>query len=515
MLLTLFLTIPLYFCLQFASYTHLFLSFDERWLYLLKSENRLDSISLNQYVPIVVTVIIAIMIPVAIFLMERKELYGFDRRVILDKVVLGKVFVPLLLITPIISFVGVSLITAIVSFSLLLVTFVVLKRSYSWMSSYETGTSGPTYRQGLRLKFLGAIKNSGDIVDVWTLILNDKDLREKDQAGFVEKFIYVLNALKKNGVPEDKRHKHTLLALFNHNLDKVDLADYNIYESLVSYSIYGFSLNRSNRFVNPPERYWEYEQERLARNLLEIALTNEDLYSYIYFTEISKRIKDIDDKKRAVWIANFFPTYLKTLEMDERYDPKSLWYVLKDWEVTSESLSDESRVATSRALLDAYMNWIRKIIQSANKLTARESDVIAVVTEKLFPKIVDQFWYDVIAFFEIGIWGVEPNEDGVQAHIREYLERRRVFRVFSRSLTYNLEDTSYEKDYIEREPETIAILNALYPKHTGLLNGYLDQALAQIKIIKNDGVYEKESYEYVQLESLERRFLRIKKLRVS
>lgn len=107
---------------------------------------------------------VALLVPIAFFLMERQDLYGFDKNVILDKIILVKVSIPLVFLASITLLLNVSLLLMALTLCLGVAVVFVLVRVYKWMASIEVLKHKTTYKQDMRLRYIRGIKNETEKV---------------------------------------------------------------------------------------------------------------------------------------------------------------------------------------------------------------------------------------------------------------------------------------------------------------------------------------------------------------
>lgn len=459
---------------------------------------------------------VALLVPIAFFLMERQDLYGFDKNVILDRIILARVSIPLVFLVSIALLFNITTISVILTALLLIVVVIVLIKVYKWMVSIEMLRHKTTYKQDMRLRYIRGIKNGTEKVDTWAIILNDAKLMEKNQRGLVAEFIKAVKSLKdgKNSYP-----KTNLLGLMSRNVNKIDFADINSYEDLVTYAIEYFPERRKVRAQRKrakdedKDTYPPYSQRELAINLLKIALDKKvsDIFDYIYFNAIKKYTAK-DDVDEAGFIRDFLPAYIHTVKDNKDYEARELWQELSDWVVTKDLLSKEETWGKSINLLNAYMESIGNQARLGTRLSDHEANVIDSVTEHLLPNINPILWFDVITFYTSS-YGLDEGEDSIHGMIRGHVSEGRNFGLASGvSTSYWIDDEDarmedYRKELQKQDEETIYILGLLFrwlynPKET-------QKVLDQIKVIEDEELLEADSIEARRLESLKLRFEKI------
>lgn len=485
--------------------------------FMLGTERWLDSNISHDALIAIPALFVALLVPIAFFLMERQDLYGFDKNVILDKIILARISIPLVFLVSITLLFNITTLSVLLAALLLYVVIVVLIRVYKWMVSIEVLKYKTTYKQDMRLRFIRGIKNTTEKVDTWTIILNDEKLMEKNQRGLVAEFIVAVKSLKdgKNSYP-----RTNLLGLMSHNVNKIDFTDIESYESLVEYSIEYFPETRRVRTqrkqatnTDELDSYPPYTQRELALNLLKIALDKKisDIFDHIYFTAI-KKYTEKDDVDEAGFIRDFLPAYIRIVRENEGYNARELWQELSDWIVAKELLAKKGTWDKASNLLNAYMDAIGHDARLGTKLSNHEARVIDDVTECLLPNINPILWFDIITFYTSS-YGLDEGEDSTHGMIRSHVSSGRNFGLASGVTTsYWIDDEdvrmeNYRTEFQKQDEETIYILGLLFrwlynPKET-------HKVLDQIKIIEGENLFEANSIEARRLESLKLRFEKI------
>ena len=506
----------------FSTIFKLDVSFLGAWIgailgFVLSVEKWLDANVSHEALIAIPALFVALLVPIAFFLMERQDLYGFDKNVILDKIIIARLSIPLVFLVSVTLLFGITTLSVLFSTLLLAVVAVVLFRVYKWMVSIEVLKHKTTYKQDMRLRFIRGIKNVTEKVDTWAIILNDEKLMEKNQRGLTAEFIVAVTSMKdgKNSYP-----RTNLLGLMSRNINKIDFTDIQSYESLVEYSIEYFPERRRVRTqrkqatdANGIDSYPPYTQRELALNLLKIALDKKisDIFDHIYFTSI-KKYTTKDGVDEAGFIRDFLPAYINTVKENEDYNARELWQELSDWIVTKDLLLKPDTWNKSSNLLNAYMDAIGHSARLGARLSDHEARVIDDVTECLLPNINSILWFDIITFYTSS-YGLDEGEDSIHGMIRSHASTGRNFGLASGVTTsYWVDDEDarmedYRAEFQKQDEETIYVL--------GLLFGWLynpnetQKVLDQIKIIEVENLFEANSIEARRLESLKLRFEKI------
>lgn len=481
-------------------------------------EKWLDSYVSHEALIAIPALFVALLVPIAFFLMEQQDLYGFDKNVILEKIILAKVSIPLVFLVSIALLFNIMALSVALTVLLLVMVIVVLLKVYKWMISIEVLKDKTTYKQDMRMKYIRGIKSDTKKIDTWTAILNSEKLSENNQRGLITEFLEAVKSLHDSS----KRYPKTnLIRLMSRNIQKIDFSDIQSYEDLVAYSVEYFPEVRAVRDRRKKatgngikEMYPPYSQRELALNLLRIALDKKvnDTLGYIYFSTIKKYVAK-DGVDEAGFIRDFIPAYLRIVKDNEDYEVGELWQELPDWVVTKDLLAKKETHNRASNLLNAYMESIGLEARLGVDLSNYEINVIDGATECVLPKIDAAFWFDIITFYHLG-YGPNKEEGNIHEQIKYYVSAHRSFGLFSGMITSTWtsdEDTRmkfYEEAFRKRDEETIFILGQVFPwlydqRET-------QKVLDQIKVIEDKRLFEADSIERRRLDSLKTQFEKIK-----
>lgn len=477
-----------------------------------------DSMSYDALIAIP-ALFVALLIPIAFFLMERQDLYGFDKNVILDKIILARISIPLVFLVSVVLVLKMKILSILFVMLLLCVAMCVLIRVYKWTASVEAMKYKTTYRQHMRLRFLRNIKSATTKVDIWTIILNDEELMEKNQRGLVSEFIEAANELSDSG---DGYFRTNLLGLMNRNLSKIDFTDITSYESLVEYSVGYFSKRaegdtqsgQADRSHKTPARRVRWG---LARNLLRIALDtkNNIVCDGIYFDAIKKYIKKEGINEAGFmcnlfdFMCDFLPTYISVAKESGGYDAGGLRWLFED-SIGAEDMPEEKTKEIPVGLLKTYLEAIKDDVQSSADLSMHEMRVINDVTGCLFPSIDFAFWFDIIAFYSPS-YVQNQGEDSTCARIRNYVSSVRDFGLIGGisidDLAYYsgvLRVERYRKLFKKLDKETMYILMRLFDSLRD--RDEIQKVLGEITNIIDEELFKGDSVEMLRLKLLKLRF---------
>jgi hypothetical protein len=457
---------------------------------------------------------VALLVPITFFMLER-DLFAFDKNVILDKILIYKVSMPIILASTIALFFSkIPLLSVVACLAVVVITSVILIRSYKWLCAYEQTKYKKTYRQQKRLEYIESISPDENKIEIWALILNDEELLEKNQLGLMEAYI---NATSDTMDESGKYAKTQLLSLLNRNFNKIDFSNPSVYILLTEFALGYYKIEQDYRSQSKPSKknidqvlnVPPWEQQELVMNLMRRAINTErrhDILSHFFFSEVKKFSLRIDvDESR--FIRNFLPDYIKESKTEDYcYGRNSLWLVLSDWKITSNAIKDKTTMKRQEALLNTYKAVIIDRTSSLDSNIAEvDAENIDRVTEAMLPSVNTILWFDIITFFN-SAWYPKEGEDGLHAQIRCFAERDRKFgRYNSYSTVYFDGDRAkrheaWEAEVKSQRDETIFILGFFYP---WLRNpAEVEKVLEQITIIENENLFDKDEEGRHNLEKL-------------
>lgn len=422
------------------------------WLHKLLA----SAISLEALIAMA-ALMIAVLIPVALFLIESTRGSGFkwDQAVIAKRVLNSPrlLFAFFMLSTPLIFWnVQLNLKPLLLVVFILGIVFVTktLFQAYKWMIVNESGPK-ETYRTGMRLAYLRSL-GANDRAAVWSLtwIKNDSDERALiDERVLIKTFLEQIRDTR--ATSESSRD---MLQIFFDYFDELRLGDPIIYEQLIQFAIKeGEGLISSTPTgVDVTEYSFRHTARRLFFRIMKASM-EDDFLSYMFYDQLKKVLStietDMQHKLLKVLSANFFPE-------DPTDGSDTPWEGFPDeWKVTFENLNNENK-EVALIWLDAYMRWItsRKLEVSHDEFTIDRAADRA--TEKLLPRVEPMLWAKMIVL-HWSPFGSNADEDFTTSQVRNFIEHSRTFGHMSRpgefSLVTKEDPNSAEREFEKRESE--------------------------------------------------------------
>lgn len=448
-------------------------------------------------------IIVALLMPMVFFIIGNKdELYSFDKKIILNRIFLYKPLIIFLLnFSLLLILKNILFIAVIFSIPLFVLAYIILFRSYKWLSSNESATNKLTYRQQHRVDYLKKIKTNSEIVEVWNIIFFDEKLLEKNQEGFIEAYIDTLNRYRTELLNNNQNNRHIysyLLSMLNQNIDKINFSDINNYELLLNNSIKNYYSNRKGIL----QLYNRLEQE-LFLSLLKYALRGENHLVYLFFENINNYSKQPDVNPKD-FIPVFYKDLFYLLEKEENIYYDELWHIdfLKSIIITKESYQGE----TIENLFLRYREYLIRKINTRHNLSKPEKDCIENITSNLLPNIDPIFWFDILTFV---LWAFGVNDDSespTHARIINWCSTKRNYGNMGRFYI------GYEKEMCENydmkqnieKVETVFFLNLIFGNYFTKIK--IEEVLTEIAKIKTEKIFAENSSELGKLNRLEYNF---------
>lgn len=423
---------------------------------------------------------VAILIPVAIFMIDNKNESGFawDKAVILSKILKApNILIAALLLTLPLVFWNIDLplkpliLGVFVTGVFILITSLV--RAYIWLKVTENKPL-ETYRTKKRLEYLKTLKHS-DKEAIWSMTWSDNQGRALiDDKRLVPYFIQHLSELQRDG-----RDGATLLREFMGYIDKIHLADPDVFQDLICFSMeWASNLAKENKNdqVNPVRfrtttRYLFFDLAKRA--------FNDEVLSYLFFETVDDYIESDSAASELRFVRHFATNFFDILENSE--DWTIVWESFPDkWKITIDKIrKDENEVISQ--WLKAYLKWI-----TTRNLYIGESNTYDVfaesVTENLLPNVEPLLWSDLIVL-HWSPYGVKENEDSDKAQIRNFIERKKSFGIVGRSYGFweaDSADSRFIEEYKNQKQEVLNFVKYtdIFPrfKNTEILDKYIEKA---------------------------------------
>ena len=243
-----------------------------------------------------VAIVVALLIPIVFFIMDKNDSYNFDKNVILDKIFRFKCLIPIILATSLLAFFeSLIILTLLSSVGLLIVSSRVFYCSYKWLRTTETKYNS-TYRQEKRIEYLKSIKShKKELLEVWNLIFYDEKFLEKNQTGLIDVFLettqkYEDDFLKNKILNENRNFVQSLLTFDNLVFDIDDNEDF-LHTKLVAWA------EKKRNFGHSTRGYVGYAEEEREAELFAQRVQKETIF---FLKEKIKWLNNINEIQRII-----------------------------------------------------------------------------------------------------------------------------------------------------------------------------------------------------------------------
>ena len=195
---------------------------------------------------------VAIIFPIVFFLAEKGAEFDIDKNVIFRKILGYKELTISLLASSIVLVFDIKALSILANVLVIFFTTRALYLSYHWICAYDEQYNILSFRQKLRLGYLQSLENRREIFENWSLILSDKKLGQKNQAGLISVFIETYNKL---GNTIDDWSGSEFINILSKNIEKINFYDKESYEELLRFSLKFYELKqerKNNKEIFPP-----------------------------------------------------------------------------------------------------------------------------------------------------------------------------------------------------------------------------------------------------------------------
>ncbi len=401
---------------------------------------------------------VAVLIPLAIFLIDNKSNTGFvwDKAVVLTKILNAPLLmISLLSLTLPLLFWDASiawkpfLVVVFAAGVILLMRAMV--RAYKWLKVAETGFDD-TYRNKKRLEYLKTLPDS-DKKAIWSLTWGDTDGRALiDDRTLVKEFIKHLESIS------DKAGAGTtMLREFMNYMDKLQLSDPIVYEEIFNFSM-KWASHLAHDDLDESENPLQFRStvRRLFFDLMERSLA--DMFMrYLFFDGIKKYLEKNKKVDEAQLVKRIAPNYFPALEkIESNY---SSWEEFPEhWKISIKTLTGE-RAGCALEWLNGYMRWITTRNLLSGKEETKYDRFADDVTQHLFTKVEPIMWSDLL-ILHWSPYGVKEGEDSITAQVRNFIELNKTFGLIGRTVGFWGEDENndnFRKEYTAQKEEILEL----------------------------------------------------------
>lgn len=361
--------------------------------------------------------ILTILISVAIFIIQDENRLGWDKLVILDKVIEVKnLFVSLFFIfIPVLFWKsdGKIILTKIniIIFILFLIGLIysikILFNSYKWIRAIESEEfpARISYRTKLRFECLRAIKDYDEKRKIWALTWNREIKDLIDELDFLNEFLQNLQK-----VEEKPKEFCGLLKIFSDFLEKRRITDWRVFDILFPNMLEWHYKFSDKRYKGKDENNKDFGEILETQHILNNIITDcvvkalKGKCSYLLFENLKKYAKPFlqlisehKDAKAEKYIQNLFSGAICRIFFDNialSEESHDIWdaFFPRDWKITAENLNN-SYVA--RIWWKEFQRWA--MLRIINPQTEYDEPV-EMISRELFPDTDPILWADVLRF---------------------------------------------------------------------------------------------------------------------
>jgi len=451
--------------------------------------------------------------------MDKNDAYGFDKNVVLTSILQYKKLIFLILATSILSLLpALRFIAAISCLPLLMVTTQVLMDSYKWLTSFEELKQKKTFRQQRRLDYLNNLATNEEKLEVWSIILSDEKLSERNQLGLINAYTRTARSLEE----DENWSLASFTSMMSQNIDKINLYYPDEIEDLTVFGLEYFKKYKEYRetieksiYSYPPHAQLEIYNKLLLKAL---SKDKRNILKYTFFKTVEEFANENDLISKIVQNLLY-----EVDDIDGLRETDILESYPKEWTVTTERLKDKLTKSTASSILQVYRSWANHKVRFDERTSQDEAESIDIIHSLIFPSLADRLFCDVIVFYNSG-WGSQEGEDSLHAQVRGFAERNRKFGLWDSGgggiMTtvgeYKEEEIwkMLEDKRQHAEKNTVYILGLLFPwlRNQSETKKVLDM-VAEIK--KNSEIYDEktkdENYRWYNIDSLEDSFTKIQR----
>ena len=427
-----------------------------------------------------IVVVIALLIPIVIFIMGKPDYYSFDKKIVINKVFYYKYLIPVVLITSIFSFFpSLIILTILAILCLIILSCLVLISSYKWLRSDSKINDKLTYRQAMRVEYLKNIKSQEELIEVWNSIFYDVEFLEKNQTGIIEMVIesvqkYEDDFIKNPILDKNREFIPYLLSILCNNFNKINFSDINVFTKLVDYSLSYFTIESHKKIY--------LDSQKTIFEKLFVYSLNRKSYLYFLFDHVNKFAQN----KTSEFYQDFFYDMFILLQKNGFDKYKDLWEVpfLKGHTITEQSITSD-KAEFINAIFDGYFIFIDRELGSSNP----DKMSIEGITKNLFPNINMIVWFDLLTFYYFNNFETDENEVFLHGRLRAWTIKERSFGHAS--------PVNGGKETIYLLKKKIQWLND---------NTQIQKEINMIEQIEKEKLFEEKSKEYMRMNSLKNEF---------
>lgn len=377
--------------------------------------------------------LVTLTVAVAIFLGENGELFDFDRKVILARVVKSKsflrnflsLFLPLFVwhISPNMVRILLFILYATGVYGFL----AFLYRSHKWIEEIEMEEENKKgdYRQEQRREYIENIQPSqNNLKKIWESIWKLDHISTSVEEDYVEKFVEKLSSLLNEG---DHEQSEEYLRSLVQSIDSISLEYMGIFRSLWEASLkWHKDIFEKYKRDDTGSEYLGLRNisQRLIRNLLENGVSFN--HSHIIFDGLETTVEDnLEPEKNKDYLNDLISIVAPEIftNVDSK-EGRAIWsnYFPSEWKVTLNHIQDENNYMAS-LWLKHFLKWAERRIQKHHNKKSLDKP-LDNTTRNLFPNVDPRTFSIILSFRFMSSWPPEKR-------MEKFVESKRNFGFMS------------------------------------------------------------------------------------
>ncbi len=347
--------------------------------------------------------LLTILVAVAIFLIQIKPVFDFDRQVIVEEVVKFRqsLWSVLIIFLPLFFWKEtgyVNIFLFLFSMSGLIVVILILRRAYKWMNVFESKECRDVqgYRMKLRLQYLGNLKDAEEKKEMWLSVFKRKPKTIFEEIKYIEMFAKMLQALIDKG---DERSLHLTskyLQQLQHLSTNISFSDSIIYENLFQFVLRNYYRMQTCKTKSPHATSLHSTLEHTIVVFVQKAL--QEGTSFTFFLLLKKHIENVNDNQYHEKIIRIvtYPFFNNVTDSSQHRD---IWehFFPPEWKVSKETLEGSQKHIVS-VWGECFTGWAKDRIRYQIQKDELDKN-LDEVSKELFPKLDPMMWAIILTFF--------------------------------------------------------------------------------------------------------------------
>jgi hypothetical protein len=404
--------------------------------------------------------LMAITIPLAIFLTEKQQTFEFDKFVILRLVVKGEAFLLslILLFLPLFFWDVWGTLGRISLFALFVAGTVthlgILFRSYKWIQDLELSNKRTPkgYRMKKRFEYLSREKDETKKLIGWEILAKTKKT-PNEECEYILEFINAVNDLVKNN---KNSYLEDYLSIMGFFIDKLNV--YNWYAAekitnalldwdLILFEKWNSYSKAEKRSIVLPRLH----NKSLLLAIIKKAMVSDESVSWNLFHLLEVFVKQKPEDYQKDFIDNIAFTVF-----NESPEDPSLWkFFPENWKVTKENLENDEKIITKSWLIN-YLKWSSERLIKGYNNTYYYDSRLDLITQELFPEIDPITWSTILTFI------LSPHSTDEKERLKDLIENRQIFGYVGRTFIFTESFNIIDSKYKEQEENAIELTMRIF-----------------------------------------------------